>query len=71
MSTTKPMTVNGKKFTVVRVGAAIVQLVGPRGGEAMLVQNKHSLQWVLIEGATRRPRVSAIDTVDADWSVLS
>lgn len=49
-TTTKTVTVNGKQYTVVKAGKFGMDLVGPRGGSAMLVQNIHSGRWVFIVG---------------------
>lgn len=66
---TKTMKVNGKAYTVTSASDKIVQLTGPRGGEAMLVKNVHSGRWILIEGNGLHPRVSEIKSIETDFAL--
>ena len=58
--TTKTMMVNGKIWMVTRASDKIVQLVGPRGGEALLVKNIHSGRWAFIVG-TREVAIRSME----------
>ncbi|GAC1455458.1 MAG: hypothetical protein PVSMB1_04920 [Gemmatimonadaceae bacterium] len=63
-TTNKTVTVNGMTYSIVKAGKCWMDLRGPRGGEAMLIQNIHTGRWVLIVGNTRRPRVYAVESME-------
>lgn len=61
MKATK-LAVNGKVYTVERASENTVELLGPRGGAAVLVKNVHTGRWVLIvDTNSRKPRTFAVD----------
>jgi hypothetical protein len=52
--------INGSKLRVVRGYGEIVELVGPRGGEATAVQNKKSGRWYLNRGGVESEITTAV-----------
>lgn len=67
MENANKMLVNGKSYTVARMGEKIIELLGPRGGAALLVKNIHTGRWVLIVDANNgrgRPRTVAVESME-------
>jgi hypothetical protein len=59
--------VNGKTYTVknaFRTGAGVIELIGPRGGSAVLVQNVPTGRWTLLTMQGYRAKETPVHSME-------